>query len=142
MAYVTVPKDLNKVKTKVALNLTKRQLICFSAAGLVGVPVYLLTRSTLGNDVAATLMVMIMLPLFAFALYEKDGMTLEKIIGNMVRSRFFYPKRRPYETENVYRIIQNEINERKEAARHAKKKRRAQAAFARQAGRANQTENH
>lgn len=29
MAYVPVPKDLNKIKTKLALNLTKRQLICF-----------------------------------------------------------------------------------------------------------------
>ena len=29
MAYVPVPKDLTKVKTKVALNLTKRQLIFF-----------------------------------------------------------------------------------------------------------------
>ena len=38
MAYVTVPKDLTKVKTKVALNLTKRQLVCFSMAAAVGVP--------------------------------------------------------------------------------------------------------
>ena len=30
MAYVAVPKDLSKVKSKVAFNLTKRQLICFS----------------------------------------------------------------------------------------------------------------
>lgn len=29
MAYVNVPKDLTKVKTKVLFNLTKRQLICF-----------------------------------------------------------------------------------------------------------------
>ena len=28
MAYVNVPKDLTKVKTKVLFNLTKRQLIC------------------------------------------------------------------------------------------------------------------
>ena len=42
MAYVKVPKDLSKVKTKVALNLTKRQLIGFSIAGLLGFPVYLL----------------------------------------------------------------------------------------------------
>ena len=39
MPYVPVPKDLTKVKTKVAFNLTKRQLICFSIAGVVGVPV-------------------------------------------------------------------------------------------------------
>ena len=28
MAFVSVPKDLTKVKNKIILNLTKRQLIC------------------------------------------------------------------------------------------------------------------
>ena len=32
MAYVTVPKDLTKIKSKVMFNLTKRQLLCFGAA--------------------------------------------------------------------------------------------------------------
>ena len=35
MAYVTVPKDLTKIKSKVMFNLTKRQLICFSAAVVI-----------------------------------------------------------------------------------------------------------
>ena len=122
MAYVTVPKDLNRVKTKVALNLTRRQLICFSAAGLVGIPLYLLTRNALGNDLAALLMVMVMLPLFAFALYEKDGMPLEAFIGNYIRVRFLYPRIRPYQTENFYRLIQKEINHRKEMRISAAKK--------------------
>ena len=34
MAYVPVPKDLTKVKTKVAFNLTKRQLVCFGCGAL------------------------------------------------------------------------------------------------------------
>ena len=38
MPYVPVPKDLTTVKTKVAAGLTKRQLICFSLAALVGLP--------------------------------------------------------------------------------------------------------
>ncbi len=38
MAYVPVPKDLTKVKTKVMFNLTKRQLICFTGGALIGVP--------------------------------------------------------------------------------------------------------
>ena len=38
MAYVTVPKDLTKIKSKVMFNLTKRQLICFSAAVAIGLP--------------------------------------------------------------------------------------------------------
>ena len=35
MAYVPIPKDLKRVKTKVAFNLTKRQLIGFSIAGFI-----------------------------------------------------------------------------------------------------------
>ncbi len=42
---VAVPKDLSGIKTKVAMNLTKRQMICFSGAALFGVPVYLFTGS-------------------------------------------------------------------------------------------------
>ena len=51
MAYVQVPKDLTRVKTKVLFNLTKRQLICFSLAAVVGVPFYLLTKGVLGSTV-------------------------------------------------------------------------------------------
>ena len=56
MPYVPVPKDLTKVKTKVAAGLTKRQLICFSLAALVGLPVYFFTRGAIGNSVAVVLM--------------------------------------------------------------------------------------
>lgn len=41
---VAVPKNLSGIKTKVAMNLTKRQLICFGGAGAVGVPFYLFTK--------------------------------------------------------------------------------------------------
>lgn len=44
MAYVPVPKDLTKVKTKVMFNLTRRQLVCFTAGALVGVPLFLWLR--------------------------------------------------------------------------------------------------
>mgnify|MGYP000647545747 CR=1 FL=1 len=40
MAYVPVPKDLTAVKSKVFLNLTKRQLICFGGGALIGVPLF------------------------------------------------------------------------------------------------------
>ena len=53
MAYVPVPKDLTKVKTKVAFNLTKRQLVCFSGGALIGVPLFFLLRGPAGNSVAA-----------------------------------------------------------------------------------------
>lgn len=50
MAYVPVPKDLTKVKTKVAFNLTKRQLICFGSGALIGVPLFFLLRGACGKQ--------------------------------------------------------------------------------------------
>ena len=105
MAYVPVPKDLTRVKTKVALNLTKRQLIFFSLAAVVGIPFYLLTKGALGPSVSAILMVTIMLPFFFMAMYEKDGLPFEKVMGNIIRQKFICPAKRPYRTENFYQEI-------------------------------------
>ena len=105
MAYVPVPKDLSKIKTKLAFNLTKRQLICFSAAASVGLPTYLLTRGALGNSAAMLFMIGLMLPFFFFAMYEKDGLPLEKVLKNIIRTCFLYPRVRPYKTENFYALL-------------------------------------
>ena len=50
MAYVPVPKDLTKVKTKVMFNLTKRQLVCFGSGALIGVPLFFLLREPAGSS--------------------------------------------------------------------------------------------
>lgn len=108
MPYVPVPKDLSKVKTKVALNLTKRQLICFGIAGAIGVPTYIFGRGAIGNDGAVLLMIGVMLPFFFLAMYEKDGQPAEKILRNILRSNFVYPGKRPYKTDNFYNHLQKE----------------------------------
>lgn len=102
MAYVTIPKDLTKVKNKVAFNLTKRQLICIGIGAAIGIPFYFLTREILGNSNAATFMVLLMLPAFLFAMYEKDGMHLEDVLMYFIRVRWLRPAIRKYETENFY----------------------------------------
>jgi hypothetical protein len=106
MAFVSVPKDLSKVKTKVALNLTKRQLICFGAAAVIGIPTYIFTRGAIGNSPAVLLMMGLMLPLFFLAMYEKDGMPCEIILRNIIRTRFLWVGKRPYKTENLYEIME------------------------------------
>lgn len=104
MPYVPVPKDLTKVKTKVAFGLTKRQIVCFSLAGAAGLPVYFLTKGTIGNTAALLLMIGLMMPFFFFAMYEKDGQSAEKIMKNWLRYKM-WPKNRPYRTENLYRTL-------------------------------------
>lgn len=114
MAFVPVPKDLNRVKTKVMFNLTKRQLICFALAAAVGVPVYFLTKPSLGITTAAMVMVVLMLPFIFLALYEKDGQPAEKTLSHVVKAMFLRDKVRPYRTSNLYAAIQQEIKEQEE----------------------------
>ena len=61
-AYIPVPRDLTRVKTKVFFNLTKRQLLCFGAAALIGVPIFFLVKATGNVSLAALSMMIVMLP--------------------------------------------------------------------------------
>ena len=117
MAYVPVPKDMNAVKTKVAFNLTKRQIICFGAGLLVGLPLFFLTKGHFGGSTATLLMVLVMVPFFMFAMYEKNGQPLEKIIRNIVQVCFLRPKERPYETNNFYDLLDRQEKLDKEVQR-------------------------
>lgn len=102
MAYVNVPTDLSRIKTKMAFNLTKRQLICFGIAAVVGIPTYLLARTAIGNTGAMFLMIGLMLPCFLLAMYERDGLPFEKVLRNIVRASFLWPRTRPYRSKNFY----------------------------------------
>ena len=102
MAYVSVPKDLTKVKNKLVFNLTRRQIICFSIAAAIGLPFYFLTRDALGTTTSATCMVLLMLPAFLFAMYERDGLPLEKVLMNLIATKFLRPGVRKYEMTNLY----------------------------------------
>ena len=84
MAYVPVPKDLSKVKTKVAFNLTKRQIVCFAAALLLGLPLFFLLKDSTGTSLASMAMIAVMLPCFLFAMYEKHGQPLEVVVKNII----------------------------------------------------------
>ncbi len=107
MAFVSVPKDLSKVKTKVALNLTKRQIISFSIGGVVGLPVYWHAKVPLGSDIAVFLMIGCILPFFFAGIFEKDGIVFEKYIGYIIKHKFIYSKIRLYKTENFYEYLNN-----------------------------------
>lgn len=110
MAYVPVPKDLNAVKTKVMFNLTKRQLLCFGGGALVGVPLFFLLKGSAGSSAAAICMILVMLPFFLLAMYEKNGQPLEKIVGNILKVCFLRPKQRPYMTNNFYDLLKRQDN--------------------------------
>ena len=116
-AYIPVPRDLTRVKTKVFFNLTKRQLICFGSAALIGVPIFFLVKGTGNVSLAALTMMIVMLPLFFLAMYEKDGQPLEVIAGPFIQAKFIRPKVRPYQTNNYYDALVRQYQLEKEVER-------------------------
>ena len=116
-SYISVPRDLTKVKSKVMFNLTKRQLICFSLAALLGVPSFFLLKMVGSPSMAAMGMMVVMMPLFFLAMYEKNGQPLEVFLNQFIQANFVRPKYRPYETANHYAAIMRQIEAQKEVER-------------------------
>ncbi len=55
-------------------------------------------------------MMLLMLPFFLLAMYEKHGQPLEKIVGNIIRVTVIRPRQRPYRTNNFYAVLQRQAN--------------------------------
>lgn len=125
-SYIPVPRDLTKVKSKVAFNLTKRQLICFVIAAAIGVPTFFLLKKIGDSTFAAMGMMIVMMPLFFFAMYEKNGQPLEVFLHHFIQATFIRPKIRPYKTDNYYAALMRQEKAEKEVEKivsESKKKR-------------------
>ena len=124
MSYLTIPKDLSRIQSKVLFGLTKRQVICFGAAALVGLPLFLLAKASLGTTTAALCMILVMLPFFLFAMYEKNGQPLEVFLGHLIQNKFIRPKVRIYQTNNLYSALVRQSQLEQEVKRIARKGRK------------------
>ena len=113
-SYIPVPRDLTKVKSKVAFNLTKRQLICFVIAAAIGVPTFFFLKKIGDSTFAAMGMMIVMMPLFFFAMYEKNGQPLEVFLHHFIQATFIRPKVRPYQTDNYYAALMRQEKAEKE----------------------------
>ena len=122
-AYIPVPRDLTRVKSKILFNLTKRQLICFGTAALIGVPLFFLIKRSGNVSLATMVMMIVMLPLFLLAMYEKNGQSLEVIVKQFIQAKFIRPKIRPYQTINYYDALirQNKLEQEVERIAFSKK---------------------
>lgn len=116
-SYVSVPRDLTKVKSKLMFNLTKRQFICFSVAALIGVPSFFLIKTIAPTNTAVMCMMIIMMPMFFLAMYEKNGQPLEVILRHFIEARIIRPKERPYKTDNYYAALIRAAEVEKEVAK-------------------------
>ena len=79
-------------------------------------PLFFLLKGSIGTSVAAFVMIVVMLPCFLLAMYEKHGQPLEVVIKNVIQTKFIRPKERPYQTENFYAVIEKQRKLEKEVS--------------------------
>ena len=126
-AYISVPRDLTRVKSKVLFGLTKRQIVCFGTGALIGVPVYFFVRAAGNLSLAALAMIVVMLPFFFFGLYERNGQPPEVVARHFYQARFVRPKVRPYQTNNYYAALLRQADAQEEVTRIVQKAKRRKA---------------
>jgi hypothetical protein len=67
-------------------------------------------------------MIALMLPFFFLAMYERDGQPFEKVVKNIVRTKFLWPTTRPYRTDNIYAYLSNPRKEAQQLVTNQKRK--------------------
>lgn len=120
MAYVSISKDLSRVKSKFLFNLTKRQVVCFGLGALIGVPAFFLAKDALGVSPS----VLLMLPFFLLAMFERHGQPLEVLIRHFIQARFVRPRIRVWQNDNFYKTIDRSIRNQQEVQKILRGKQR------------------
>ena len=80
-------------------------MICFGCGILAGLPLFFILRGVMPASAAALIMIVVMMPFFLFAMYEKNGEPLEKVLRHIYDAKFKRPKQRPYKTNNFYTVL-------------------------------------
>ncbi len=92
--------------------MTINALAC---ADSVLIPVQAAYLPVKGLQQAAVMgMMVIMMPFFFLAMYEKNGQPLEVILNHMIQAVFKRPKIRPYKTDNYYAALLRQAEAEKE----------------------------
>lgn len=105
--YIEVPKDLNEIKPKFALGLTKRQLITFGIAAAAGGLTFWAIRQKIGTTYAAYCSFAVAVPIVFFGL---------KNFEEKIKIMFKYKKSchiKTYQSENIYNTIENALEYRR-----------------------------
>lgn len=117
MPFVQIPKDLNNVKEKFAFGFTKRQVICAGIGVAAGLPLFFVVKSTADMMSGVTALMVCTMIGFFFGFAEKNGEHLEQYLAHMIKANFLLPKIRPYQSEDLYEAIQDQITIDKEVKR-------------------------
>lgn len=105
MIDIRIPKEIRKYKEKFFFGLTFRQSICLALALIINVPLYILGKDVVGNDLMGWIIILTSIPFMCIGFVNYDGMNFEQLFIAFLKHEAINPKKRIYETDNLFREI-------------------------------------
>lgn len=111
MIEIKIPKEITDYKEKFLFGLTVRQLVSAVVALAICVPLFILGKDYLGEDIVGWIIILVAIPVFAFGFFKYDGMPFEKFLAILYRQKWVEPQKRKYEELPVFWECRKEIIE-------------------------------
>jgi hypothetical protein len=103
MISVKINKNVGEYKSKIAMGMNLRQIICFVIAIGIGVPLhFFLNRLGWGSDIIGFIDIGVILPVLAIGFFKPKNMYAEKYVWQRLKNEVVYPKVRKYKTQSDY----------------------------------------
>lgn len=106
---VSIPKELKTIKSKLFLGLTKRQLIGFGLALLLGLPVFFMLKKY-SLDIAMYGLFFTAVPIIFGTIYTKNGMPAEAWIKIYIEYKYLSPQQRYFKVSKKNKELAEERN--------------------------------
>lgn len=106
---VSIPKELKNIKSKLVFGLTKRQLIGFSIALILGLPVFFMLKK-FSLDVAMYGLFFAAVPIIFGTIFTKDGMPAEVWLKVYIEYKYLNSSKRYYKVSKMNRGLAAERN--------------------------------
>lgn len=125
MIEIKIPSEITSYKEKLAFGLTARQILSSTLALAINVPLYIYGKGIVGDELMSWIIMFTTLPIGFIGFFNYNGMNFEQFLVVMLQTELIYPRKRLYQTENLYENILKEdlkIEKDKEKRKNKKSK--------------------
>ena len=107
---VDIPKELKSIKSKLFFGLTKRQLIGFGIAAVLGIGMFLMLKG-ISSDVAMYGLFLMSAPVIFITIFTKDGLPAEEWIKLWIEYNYISTPKRYFKVskKNVWLAKERKI---------------------------------
>ena len=117
-------KDIREYTESMFFGLSLRQFFFVAIGCAISVGIYFLLRDSLGEEAISWACVLGVAPCAFLGFFRYNGMPCEKIIIAIIKSKFIYPYKLMYKSENMYEEMLKEVKNAKVTKNVIKKRQR------------------